>query len=91
MPDISISEPAPENAARARHNMMKDVWICTAVLLAVALGVTLLLTGSVAALLPVAVLCIAGGVIVTIWVLLRLCSHERAMGSDPRAFPRVFD
>jgi uncharacterized membrane protein len=89
MPDISISRSAP--AGRARRDMMKDVWTYTAVLLVVAIGVTLLLTGSVAALLPVAVLCIAGGVIVTIWGLFRLRSHERATGSDPRAFPRIFD
>jgi hypothetical protein len=91
MPDISISRSAPEDAAGARHNMMKDVWTYTAVLLVVAIGVTLLLTGSVAAVLPVAVLCVAGGVIVTVWGLLRLRSHERATDSDPRAFPRIFD
>jgi Flp pilus assembly protein TadB len=86
MPDISISRSAPEDAAGARHNMMKDVWTYTAVLLVVAIGATLLLTGSVAA-----VLCVAGGVIVTVWGLLRLRSHERATDSDPRAFPRIFD
>jgi uncharacterized membrane protein len=91
MPDISISQSAPGDAARARHDMMKDVWTYTAVLFVVAILVTLLLTGSVIALLPVAILCLSGGAIVTVWGLLRLRSYERASDSNQRAFPRIFD
>jgi len=71
--------------------LIKDVWTYTAALLVVGIAVAAILTGSMAALLPVAVLCVAGGVIVTIWGLLRLRAHERASGSDERAFPRIFD
>jgi hypothetical protein len=91
MPDIFLSQSPPDDAAKARRGMMKDIWTYTAVLLVVAVAVTLLLTGSVVALLPVVVLCLSGGLIVTVWGLLRLRSHEAAAGSDPRAFPRIFD